>query len=97
MPRVGFEPTIPVFKRTKAVHALERAITVLGTHHINDVKKKQNNLENCDISIVSCTAYEFHTTPDLIKTKLNSVDLVRKQNIPSERPPLGGEVSANFC
>jgi hypothetical protein len=27
----------------------------------------------------------------------NSVALVRERNIPTERPPLGGEVSANFC
>jgi hypothetical protein len=31
MPRVGFEPTIPVFERAKIVHALYRAATVLGT------------------------------------------------------------------
>jgi hypothetical protein len=29
--------------------------------------------------------------------KTNSVALVRKQTIPTERPPLFGEVSANFC
>jgi hypothetical protein len=29
MPRVGFEPTIPVFERAKAVHALDRAVTVI--------------------------------------------------------------------
>jgi hypothetical protein len=29
MPRVGFEPTIPVFERAKTVHALDRATTVL--------------------------------------------------------------------
>jgi hypothetical protein len=29
--------------------------------------------------------------------KLNSVALVRKRTIPTERPPLVGEVSANFC
>jgi hypothetical protein len=28
--------------------------------------------------------------------KLNSVALVRKRTIPTERPPLVGEVSANF-
>jgi hypothetical protein len=31
MPRVGFELTIPVIERTKAVHALDRAATVIGT------------------------------------------------------------------
>jgi hypothetical protein len=32
-----------------------------------------------------------------IKKKLNSVALFRKRTIPTERPPLVGEVSANFC
>jgi hypothetical protein len=32
MPRVGFEPTIPVFEREKKVHALDRAATVVGTN-----------------------------------------------------------------
>ena len=37
------------------------------------------------------------TSPMLyIKTKLNSVALVRERTIPTERPPVG-EVSANFC
>jgi hypothetical protein len=31
IPRVGFEPMIPVFEREKAVHALDRAATVIGT------------------------------------------------------------------
>jgi hypothetical protein len=31
------------------------------------------------------------------ESKLNSVTLVRKRTIPTERPPLVGEVSANFC
>jgi hypothetical protein len=30
MPIVGFEPTIPAFERTKTVHALDRAATVIG-------------------------------------------------------------------
>jgi hypothetical protein len=30
MPRVGFEPTIPVLKRAKTVHALDREATVNG-------------------------------------------------------------------
>jgi hypothetical protein len=32
MPLAGFEPTIPVFKRTKTFHALDRAATVTGTY-----------------------------------------------------------------
>jgi hypothetical protein len=30
MPRMGFEPTIPVFEREKTVHALDRAAIVIG-------------------------------------------------------------------
>jgi hypothetical protein len=30
MPRVGFEPTTPVFDRAKTVHALGRAAAVIG-------------------------------------------------------------------
>jgi hypothetical protein len=32
-PWVGFEPTIPVFERTKTFDALDRAATVMGTRH----------------------------------------------------------------
>jgi hypothetical protein len=31
MPRVGFEPTIPVFQRAKTVHALDRGAAVIGS------------------------------------------------------------------
>jgi hypothetical protein len=31
MPQVGFELTIPVFERSKTVHTLDRAATVIGT------------------------------------------------------------------
>jgi hypothetical protein len=30
VPHVGLEPTIPVFKRAKTVHALDRAATVIA-------------------------------------------------------------------
>jgi hypothetical protein len=30
MPRVGLEPTTPVFKRAKTIRALDRAATVIG-------------------------------------------------------------------
>jgi hypothetical protein len=30
MPRLGFEPTVPVFEEVKTVHALDRAATVIG-------------------------------------------------------------------
>jgi hypothetical protein len=31
MPPVGFEPTVPVFKLVKAVHAIDHAATVIKT------------------------------------------------------------------
>jgi hypothetical protein len=34
MPRVGLEPTIPVFERAKTVHALDSAATVIGDFFI---------------------------------------------------------------
>jgi hypothetical protein len=30
IPRVGFEPIIPVFEGAKTVHVLDRAVTVIG-------------------------------------------------------------------
>jgi hypothetical protein len=39
---------------------------------------------------------KIHTIFFYIK-ELNSVALVRKRAIPTERPPLIGEFSANFC
>jgi hypothetical protein len=30
MPRMGFEPTIPMYERAKTVHALDRTATVIG-------------------------------------------------------------------
>jgi hypothetical protein len=41
-----------------------------------------------------CVKKSIKTTDN---KKLNSVALVIKRTIPTERPPLVGEVSANFC
>jgi hypothetical protein len=40
MPRMGFEHTIPVFQRAKAVHALDRAATVIGLTKYKECKFK---------------------------------------------------------
>jgi hypothetical protein len=40
MPRVGFEPTTPMFEWAKTIHALDRAITVLG--RLNDTVSQKN-------------------------------------------------------
>jgi hypothetical protein len=39
MPRLGFEPTIPVLERAKTVHALDRAATVIGSSYWSSVVK----------------------------------------------------------
>jgi hypothetical protein len=44
MPRVGFEPTIPVLQLRKTVHALDRAATVIGYFF---VVQYQNDLSSC--------------------------------------------------
>jgi hypothetical protein len=47
--------------------------------------------------VLSGLEVETNQTPNNNKTnKINSVVLVRKRTIPTERPPLVGEVSANF-
>ena len=47
--------------------------------------------------IVTCLfSHPIYNTKTKLKTKLNSVALVRERTIPTERPPPVGEVSANF-
>jgi hypothetical protein len=45
MLRVVFQPTSPVFKRAKTVHALDRAATVIGLHGIKKPKKKEAKVQ----------------------------------------------------
>jgi hypothetical protein len=57
MPWVGFEPTIPAFKRAKTVYALDRAATVIGVissfvicafhYYQNDQTKKDKMDGSC--------------------------------------------------
>jgi hypothetical protein len=42
MPPVGFEPTIPVFKWAKIVHALDGAATVIGICQYNTNKSSED-------------------------------------------------------
>jgi hypothetical protein len=39
MPQAGFEPRIAVIEREKAVHALDRAATVIGRENTSDHKE----------------------------------------------------------
>jgi len=49
-------------------------------------------MQRAAMSHYMCTVYRVKHV-----IKLNSVALVRTRTIPTERPPLVGEVSANFC
>jgi hypothetical protein len=67
MPQMGFEPTIPVFERAKTVHALDRAVTVLGKVTHNPAHKYQFQWWNAsrDFSIPGTLA-DMHR-PDNLK------------------------------
>jgi hypothetical protein len=41
--------------------------------------------------------YTYTQATEFVLYKTNSVALVRERTIPTEKPPLIGEVSANFC
>jgi hypothetical protein len=62
MPRVGLEPTTPVFERAKTVHALDRAATVIGSImfyplHISIITDHRGH------RIVTLKWIEFYNTP----------------------------------
>jgi hypothetical protein len=40
MPRVGYEPKIPVFEEAKTVHALDRAAIVIGHPRLYTMQSK---------------------------------------------------------
>jgi hypothetical protein len=44
MPRMEFEPMIPVSKRAKTVHALDRAVTVIGRTKIWGRRNKRETV-----------------------------------------------------
>jgi hypothetical protein len=46
MPWVGFERTIPAVERTKAIHALDRTATVIGTKSNNGENKSTRNFSD---------------------------------------------------
>jgi hypothetical protein len=50
MPRVGFEPTIPMFELARTVHALDRAATVIGlevSNHLECTASRKTSHYNC--------------------------------------------------
>jgi hypothetical protein len=47
MPRMGFEPTTPVFERARTFHALDRAPTVIGSVKLKFYILREFPLERC--------------------------------------------------
>jgi hypothetical protein len=54
----------------------------------------KQNQQVCSLNPVTYRQFALGSNP---KTKLNSMVGVRERTIPTERPPLVGEVIANFC
>jgi hypothetical protein len=71
MPQVGLEPTIAVFERAKAVHASDRAATVLGSLMTISVSKRtllyEVNYVNCHVFYTGVLSTQYflcwHFTP----------------------------------
>jgi hypothetical protein len=59
----------------------------------------ENTWKYCSTATGKCNQSEAatETIPHCTLTKLNFVALVHKRTIPTELPPLVGDVSANFC
>jgi hypothetical protein len=58
MPRVGFEPTIPVFERVKTVHALDRAATLFGV--LNNIAPLRELIDAIfNLHIAMCSIFAF--------------------------------------
>jgi hypothetical protein len=72
--------------------AVNEQIHTHNTRENKDYYRYGHNLElyNSKPSVVGCIFY------NKLK-KLNSMVCVRERTIPTERPPLVGEVIANFC
>jgi hypothetical protein len=70
-------------------------------------RARNGNKRTLTNKLQNLTVYVVTTTPPpppiiiiiiiIIITTTNYVALVRERTIPTERPPLVGEVSANFC
>jgi hypothetical protein len=61
MPRVRSEPTIPVFEGAKAVHALDRAATVIGE---NLIGKPEGVRVHTKITFEWISVWRFRLNPD---------------------------------
>jgi hypothetical protein len=97
---------IDVYRRFGGTYCLHRQVwrmshsSFLKREAVHYFEKSANFYENTQRHIAQGTV--CHTRSHRFEylkfhTKLNSVALVLEQTIPTERPPLVGEVTANFC
>jgi hypothetical protein len=66
MPQVGFEPMISAFERTKTIHALDRAATVIGKGYWrvwNNIKGSGHDLFEVLLRILSGVSGENYEKP----------------------------------
>jgi hypothetical protein len=66
MPRVGFEPTIPVFGRAKTIHPLEHTATVMGTKHLTKIKYETTPFYNPQPGYLEANVTHIREVPDSI-------------------------------
>jgi hypothetical protein len=65
--------------------------------HCLDLLPSNDYCKQIQKTIFMCYNYSNLESVTIIFSQKYSVSLVRKLTIPTERPPLVGEVRANFC
>jgi hypothetical protein len=68
-----------------------------GTCTMCTVLKEHNIFQTDSVFVVWWNMVSSHLAWNRHKKRANSVALVRERTIPTQRPPLIGEVSANVC
>jgi hypothetical protein len=81
MPLVGFEPTIPVSEEEKTVHVLDRSATVTGFYGLI-----LHNITGCKCILLN----------KMLVSNLKLRGFSPQAKYTTKRPPLVGDVSANF-
>jgi hypothetical protein len=79
MPRVGFEPTIPVFEREKTFHAVDCAATVIGTERdMCEPKTERTFSSHTSIGHTSLTAQQQRRSspPPIANVTVVSISIV---------------------